>query len=117
LSTPNATNLGIKGKATAFMITALNHGTNPSTAGNQASLLLALSRFGRQNQTPERPFALTMLADPQQQEAADSWVQMFRNAPDTGSTYRQHFTSTVKAFRAGHVQAGQMPNLNVLPIR
>ena len=95
----------------AFMISALNHGTNPSTAGKQATSLLALSRFGRNNETLERPFSLMMLADPQQQEAADSWVQTFRAAADTGS-YRQNIAAAVKAFRAGH-----MSNLNVLPIR
>ena len=43
--------------------------------------------------------------------------ELYRDAPDTGPSYPQNLTSTVKAFRAGHVQAGQMPNLNVLPIR
>ena len=46
-----------------------------------------------------------MLADPQQQEAADSWLKLFRDGPDTAPTYRTHLTGTVKAFRAGHVQA------------
>ncbi|MGO6748414.1 hypothetical protein ACCS93_39695, partial [Rhizobium ruizarguesonis] len=49
----------------AFMITALNHGTNPGTAGSHATVLQALSRFGRKTQTDDQPFSLTMLADPE----------------------------------------------------
>ncbi|MGO6748138.1 hypothetical protein ACCS93_38035, partial [Rhizobium ruizarguesonis] len=89
----------------AFMITALNHGTNPSTAGNHATLLQVLSRFGRKTQTPDQPFSLKMLADPEQRQAADRWVGMFRKAPDIGSGYQQNIIGAVKAFRAGHAQA------------
>ena len=100
-----------------YIITALNHGTNPSTVGSHTTLLLALSRFGRKNQTPDQPFSLPMLADPQRQESADTWVQMFRDAPATTETDRKHIAAAVKALRAQHAQAGQIPTLKVLPIR
>jgi hypothetical protein len=102
---------------TAFMITALKHGANVSTAGNQAASLQALSRFGRQRETRERPFSLSMLADPEQTAAADLWVQEFRDASETRKSNRRKLPIAVKALRTEHAQAGQMANLNVLPIR
>ncbi|MGO6748067.1 hypothetical protein ACCS93_37630, partial [Rhizobium ruizarguesonis] len=101
----------------AFMITAVNHGTNPGTAGSHATVLRALSRFGRKTQTDDQPFSLTMLADPEQQQAADRWLRMFGKAPATASSNRKNLIGAVNAFRAGHVRAGQISNLNVLPIR
>ena len=88
----------------AFMITAMDQDANPGTAGSQASLLQALSRFGRKRHTPERPFSLTMLADPQQQKqptAGCRFSATIRHCPILSNADHRHG----EAFRAGHVRA------------
>ena len=88
----------------AYMITALTHGTSPVTAANQAGLLLALSRFGRKDHPPDQRLSLSMLADQEQQEAADAWLKRFRDAPDTASTYRDKLVcGTACARRMGAI--------------
>jgi hypothetical protein len=83
----------------AFVIDASKDRTNPGIVGIQAGVLAALARFGWKHRTPERPFSLRMLGDPaEQEEEAGSWAKMFRDAPDTSLTYRQHLESTVEAF-------------------
>jgi len=81
----------------AFMIAALNLGANPGTVATQATALQALSRYGRKHESPERPFS-AMLADPRQQQAAESWVKAFCDAPGTPPHYRQSIHYAVKAF-------------------
>ncbi len=117
-SIPNTMDIAPQDRAaiTDFMIRALDDGIAPTTAGTHAGVLQLLSWFGQKRQTDGRLFSLSMLTDPEQQQAADELIEDLRAAPGITSTY--HLTRlrpAVKAFRDAHARTGSNRPQNTHP--